>query len=432
MSYVAGKVKTFSCPNCGGSVAVHAVGISITATCKHCSCVIDMANDNLKVISTATSKTREIDIAIGTRATLFEHEWEVIGYVEREINNSYGRFSWEEYLLFNPWQGFRFLVCSDGHWTFVKTIHKEIKESGGVKAECEGQEYKLFSRDVAKVSYVMGEFYWRVKVGEQARVSDFIAPPYVISKEENEQEVVWSQGIYVEKDLIKQAFKLPFLREPQNIAPNQPSPVTQYVPGIKKLSALFFGILCLIQLFGVNGFAENKTVFSQKLHAMPEQKDQVVLSAPLELSGKTSNVEITVSSPVENNWLELITVLNNDETQQTFDAAQVIEYYHGYDSDGSWSEGSRQTDTTIAAVPAGKYHLLLSPDAGAYEQGQPVDFDITIKRDVPNSSNFWFALLALLFFPAIVLYRHWSFEKRRWEDSDFAPAQYKTAEASDD
>lgn len=432
MSYTAGKIKTFSCPNCGGSVATHAVGISITATCRHCGCTIDIANDNLKVISTAASKVREIDIPIGTRATLFEHEWEVIGYVEREINNSYGRFSWEEYLLFNPWQGFRFLVCSDGHWTFAKTIHKDIAELDGIRLECEGQEYQLFSQDVAKVSYVMGEFYWRVKVGEQAKVKDFIAPPYVISKEENEEEVIWSQGIYIEKDIIKQAFSLPFLREPQNIAPNQPSPVTQYVRGIKKLSAIFLGALCLIQLVGVVGLAENKTVLTQKIHALPEQKGQVVLSAPIELSGKTSNVEITVSSPVDNNWLELDALLNNDETQQSFDASQVLEYYHGSDSDGSWSEGSQQSDTLIAAVPAGKYHVLLSSDAGAYEQMQPADFEVTIKRDVPTSSNFWLALLALLFFPAIILYRHWSFEKRRWADSDFAPAHYKIAEASDD
>lgn len=421
MSYTAGKVKTFSCPNCGGSVTIRAVGISITAVCKHCAATIDVANENLKVLKTASSKTREIDLAIGTRASLFDTEWEVIGYVEREIKNAYGTFSWEEYLLFNPWQGFRFLVCSDGHWTFVKTISQDIKDSGGSTVECEGKEYKLFAKDTAKVTYVLGEFYWRVKVGEQAKVADFIAPPYMLSKEENDEEVLWSHGLYVEKEIIKQAFHLPFLPEPEGIAPNQPSAVTESVPAIKKLSALFFGALCLMQLFGVNGLAENKTIFTQKIQVLPEQKGQVLLSEPIELSGKTSNLEITLSSPVNNNWLELNTTLTHAETQQFFDASQVVEYYHGSDSDGSWSEGSQQSSTLIAAVPSGKYHLLMMSSAGAHDLGQTADFTVTIKRDVPTSSNFWLALLALLFFPALILYRHWSFENRRWEDSDFTP-----------
>jgi hypothetical protein len=424
MSYAAGKIKTFSCPNCSGSVTIHAVGISITAICKHCGCTIDVANENLKVIKTASSQTRQPFISIGLRVNLFDVDWEVIGYMEREIKNTYGTFSWEEYLLFNPWQGFRFLVCSDNHWTFVKTLHQDIKEVAINRIECNGQEYKLFAKDTAKVTYVLGEFYWRAKVNETTRVSDFISPPYVISKEETNDEVVWSQGIYVEPELIKQALKLSLLPAPEGIAPHQPSPITEHLPVIKRLSVIFFSALVITQ-FALMGLAENKTIFSQKIHTILERKEQVIVSEPIEMTGRKSNVQITLSSPVDNNWLELNTALINDETQQTFNATQVVEYYHGADEDGSWSEGSQTNETLISAVPAGKYRLLLTPDtekfndSGTYVAKPSIDFDVTVKHGVPTSANFFMALLALLLPFSIIWYRNYSFEKRRWEDSDY-------------
>lgn len=432
MSSTAGKVKTFSCPNCSGSVAIHAVGISITAACKHCGCVIDMSNENLKVIQTSANQQRPTTLAIGSRAVLFEVEWQVIGYMEREVSGSYGSFSWDEYLLFNPWQGFRFLVCSNGHWSLVKTIRQDIKTFGSRAIECERQEYKLFSMDTAKVTYVLGEFYWRVKVGEKTRVSDFIAPPYILSKEENDDEIIWSQGIYVEKRVIEQAFKLPPLLKPQGVAPNQPSPMYRHLPAVVLLCGVFSAGLIVIQYFAVDSVAENKTVFSQKIHTTPEQKGQVIWSEPIDLTGKKANVQITLTSPVDNNWLELNSTLSNDETHETFEAAQVLEYYHGSDDEGSWTEGNQQDETLISAIPAGKYHLSLTPDAGAYHQGQPLDFDITVKSDVPTSGNFFIALTALFLYPLIMVFRHFSFEKQRWADSDYTPAEYQILESSDD
>ena len=416
----SGSVKTFSCPNCGGSVAIRAVGISVTAVCQNCASIIDVANENFKIIDNAKHKLRDTTIAIGARATLFEVEWEVIGYVIRQTRDAFDGYSWEEYLLFNPWQGFRFLVCADDHWTLVKTIHQDIEYSGARRISCDGQEYKLFSQDVATVSYVIGEFYWRVKVGEKTTITDFIAPPNILSKEENDDEVVWSQGIYLEKEIIEQAFGVQ-LEEPQGIAPNQPSPFAEQLPELWKTFAVFLAGLFLMQ-FVITSYAENKTVFSQQVQTRPEHKGQVFSSEPFELTGNKANVELTVSSPVNNNWLELNTSLVHETTQESFDSSQEVSYYQGYDSDGAWSEGKQQNQAIISAVPAGKYHLLLTPDAGAYNQSLPVDFNITVKRDVTILSNFFVALFAMLLYPLIIWARHSYFEKSRWADSDYVPS----------
>ena len=421
----AGKVKTLSCPNCDGTVEIHAVGISITAVCKYCGCVIDMSNENLKIIQTAANQQRKITLAIGSRATLFEVEWEVIGYMVRTVKGSGYSYHWEEYLLFNPWQGFRFLVCSDGHWSFAKMLHQLIKTAGISPISYDGQTYKLFSQDTAKVTYVLGEFYWRVKVDERAKVSDFIAPPYVLSKEENEDEVVWTQGVYVEKQVIEQAFKLSSVSKTQGVAPNQPSPFPKHLPKIWGLFCVFFIGLFVTEHFTLDKSNDNKTFFSQAVHTTPEQKDQVILSAPIELKGEKNELEIALSSPVDNNWAELDATLSNDETHETFETSQVLEYYHGSDDEGSWSEGKQQDETSIPAIPAGKYHLSFSPDAGAYAQGQPLDFNVSVKSVVPSFGNFFIAVTSLLLYPLILLYRQSSFEKRRWQDSDYAPLTYR-------
>lgn len=419
MSSAAGTVKTFSCPNCSGTVEIHAVGISITAACKYCGCVIDMTNENLKVIQTSVNQQRTTTLTIGSRATLFDVEWEVIGYMVRTVKGSGYSYHWDEYLLFNPWQGFRFLVCSDGHWSFAKMLREDINTPDKKKLKFAGRGYKLYSQDTATISYVLGEFYWRVKVGDQTSVSDFISPPYVLSREQDAADVIWTHGVYVEKSIIEQAFKLTSLEKPKGVAPNQPSPFATHLPAIWKLFGAFFIGLFITEHFTLDKTNDNKALFSQTIHVTPEQKNQVILSAPIELTGKKTELEIELSSPVDNNWLELGATLSNDQTHETFETSQVLEYYHGSDSDGSWSEGNQKAESSLSALPAGKYHLSLTADAGAYEQGQPVDFSVSVKSVVPSFGNLFIAISSLLFFPLIMLYQRSSFEKKRWADSDY-------------
>ena len=48
---------------------------------------------------------QDADIPIGARARLGDIEWEVVGYMRR--CDGPGDFRWTEYLLFNPYQGYR-------------------------------------------------------------------------------------------------------------------------------------------------------------------------------------------------------------------------------------------------------------------------------------------------------------------------------------
>lgn len=414
-----GSIHTFACPSCGGTVGVRAVGTSITATCQSCGSIIDIANENYRVIRQAALKTRITAIPLGARATLFDEEWEVIGYCARTDRT--GAYSWREYLLFNPYQGFRFLVEAEGHWNFVKMLRGQTWDDSEGKIWHDNRPYHIYLRGSAKVEYVMGEFFWRVKLGEQAKVADYICPPYILSMEESDGDIVWSQGIYVPKKDIEEAFGIHSLPPVKGIAPNQPRPNNGK---IRRMTFVLLALLIAMQVMFINS-AKQENLYHRTLTVPPSAKGQLIIADPIDIPGTIGNIGVWARSHVLNNWVELDISLANDETQDSEDLVLPIEYYFGSDSDGTWSEGSQTSSEILSSVPGGKYHLLVEPDAGIFPANQSIDLELYIIRDVPSWGNFWLAFFLLMAYPLYVMMRTHSFESRRWADSDYAPTMYK-------
>ncbi len=128
----------------------------------------------------------------------------------------------------------------------------------------------------------------------------------------------------------------------------------------------------------------------------------------------------------------------NDETGKAWDWGREISYYHGADSDGSWSEGGRSDSSTLGQVPPGRYYLRVEPDWEAPSQTssspppEPVLYTIKVKRDVPQ---FWYypVILVFLFIPPLVRsVKSLRFETRRWEDSQYPPTGGGSSSDDDD
>ena len=198
-------VKTFSCPNCAGSVNIRAIGSSINVVCSYCSSVIDTNDENYKVVDTFTNKIKRRQvIGLGQRGELYGTLWEVIGYMER-VEQS-GTYTWSEYLLFNPLKGFRWLTEYAGHWSFVTTLKDHLEEhppNNPLYASYKNKEYTTFSIGTATVTFVIGEFYWQVRIGEKVDMIEFISPPETLTLEKNSEERVWSVGLYTSAEIIK-------------------------------------------------------------------------------------------------------------------------------------------------------------------------------------------------------------------------------------
>lgn len=422
MTSLAGSVKTFSCPSCGGTVTIRAAGISITAICSSCGSLIDIANDNFTIIREAAVKTRNMPIPLGRRATFFGVVWEVIGYCER--CDSSEMYQWREYLLFNPYQGFRFLTEADGQWNFVTMLRDDVEE-GLIDNMLvyKGKTYQLYVRGEAIVTYVMGEFYWRVKVHEKTTVADYIAPPYLLSMEKSAEDVVWSRAEYVTEEEVVLAFGTPLvtLSHQTGIAPNQPSPHAMLLGRCKMPFFITFSIIMIIQMIFVS-HAANKVIYERIVPLQNAVRGQAIVADSLEIPGENGNLEFSVYAPVNNNWLELTTSLVNESTQESEEFIHTVEYYYGRDSDGAWSEGSQISRSIISAVPGGKYSLLIEGDSGKWSAG---DINIRITRDVPTWGIFLLAFGLISIYPLWVLLRHWNFECKRWQDSDYAPTAYR-------
>ena len=138
------------------------------------------------------------------------------------------------------------------------------------------------------------------------------------------------------------------------------------------------------------------------------------------LKGHTSDLELTTDSNVNNNWIYLNYALISQDTGQAYDFGREVSYYYGYDSDGSWTEGSHTDSVAIPSVPPGNYYLRVEPESD-FGHGT-ISYSISAKRDVPQASFFGIALLALLVPAGLITWRSMNFEHLRWAESDYSPA----------
>ncbi len=422
-AFKKGKPKTFNCPSCAGSINIQAVGHTITAVCLHCSSVIDVSNENYQIIEKANKKIRDTILPIGARGSLFGVMWKVIGYMDKTDGS--GVYPWEEYLLYNPHHGFRFLVQANGHWNFIKVLKREIAGAGtSSQVWVDDRKFQIFLKGEAVVRYVKGEFYWRVKKGDRARVADYIAPPYIFSTEKNDEEITVAWGEYLEPAEVIEAFEIK-TRMPwrKGVAPNQPSRYQGKFSKIWLVAAVALAAAFLLQLLTVAA-SDNEQVYAAQFNVEPPDKDRTLSTGSFVLP-KQGNLFIQSASPVANDWAELNLSLVNEQDNTSYNITQAIEYYYGYDSDGRWSEGGQGRNTYLSAIPPGNYRMLIDVDAGAFQKGMSANITLVVKRDVPNWINFFLIFFFVLSYPAYATWRRSSFESARWADSDYTASGYQ-------
>lgn len=424
------KTDALSCPSCGGVIQLRAAGYTMTATCSHCGNLLDTSSPQLTVVEGATkARTQKPGIPLGTRGVLDGIEWECIGFQKRRDSGA----SWTEYLLFNPYHGFRWLTEFRGHWALVDRLLSAPDAAGGVSFE--GRSYRLYADERCEVTYVEGEFYWQVRKGEKARCADFIAPPHILSRETYEElnEVSWSYGEYVEAENLKSAFKLPTILESDGstVGIIQPNRFGERWRSLKPVMIILLGGLFVIQMLTSRGHGEVERFrdsFTYDRAPAPTAGAAPLVSRPFEIK-EQGGVVIESDAAVDNAWLGYDFDLVNQQTGQRFPGAVSVEYYHGYD-EGPWTEGSRHASATVPGVPPGTYTLALSAEADPSIARMP--FSVAVKGGHTYWSNFVLALLAMLAYPIYIGVRYHLFEARRWSSSDNSPYPEISSSSDDD
>lgn len=413
----APRAKTLKCSKCGNPLTVRGLEHTEAIACEACGSILDLSDENLRILSTYQSKVKHKPlIPLGARGTLKGELLEVIGYVRRAITVEGVSYEWSEYLLFNPTRGFRWVTEYNGHWNLVQTIHDNPKMKGegpGSTASYLNQTFRHFQTANARVSYVLGEFYWKVQVGETCQVTDYIAPPLILSREKTGKEVTWAAGEYMEPDTIWKAFRLNTAIPPkEGVAPNQPSPYAGVPSGIFKMFLAFLGAAFLIHLL-LSILAQNKIVYEKYFTFRQQEQEKAQVTDFFELTGRTSNVVIKSTARVNNNWLYLHMALIREDGQ-AYHFGRELSYYHGTDGGEKWSEGNSSDEAALPAIPPGKYYLLIEPESSA----QSISYGVQVYRDVPQWSFLLLAIGGLILIPIWVKWRSSRFEARRWAESD--------------
>jgi hypothetical protein len=419
-------VKGLNCPSCGAALQIRGFEHTLTVVCPQCLSILDAKDPNLQVLQKFQAKTRITPlIPLGSRGLWRGTVYEAIGYQQRSTEAGGTVYSWGEYLLFNPYNGFRYFTEYNGHWNDVRTLRALPKPGFALSAKPHvtfaGTSYTHFATAQASTTYVLGEFPWQIRRGECVAAKDYVAPPKILSSEATTSETVWSIGEYASGAEVWQAFKLPGAPpRPVGVYLNQPNPLVEKSKELWRLCRIFLLIAFALLLAGYV-FSGNQEVFRQHYSfGAGAQQEASFVTPPFDLKGRTTNVEISTKTDLANNWTYFNYALINEETGQAYDFGREVSYYTGRDSDGSWSEGSSGDTATIPNVPAGRYYLRVEPEMD--RNSRSVDYEISVRRDVPRSSWFWLIAILLLIPPLWTTFRRISFESQRWRESDYAPA----------
>ena len=422
----AGKaqVTSLNCPGCGASLTLRSLGNAVTIVCDSCHSILDAHDPKLKILQRFQAKAGQDPplIPLGTRGKIRGVLYEVIGFQRRTIQVEGISYSWHEYVLFNPVKGFRYLTEYDGHWNDVSILRALPDVSPGESSLTYlGETYNHFQTASASTTFVLGEFPWQVRVAESVKVSDYISPPRVISSEGTANEVTWSMGEYITGRDLWKAFDLGGEPPtPIGVYENQPSPPSANVRGIWKLVGAFLGLV-LVLMIGTYSVSRDEQVFQQSYSFEANAGGEASFVTNIfELKGHTSDVELTTDANIDNSWVYLNYALINQDTGHAYDFGREVSYYHGYDSDGAWTEGDKTNSVVIPSVPPGNYYLRIEPESEPAHGN--ISYTVTVKRDVPQISFFGLALLALLIPAAFLTWRAMSFEHLRWAESDYGKA----------
>jgi Zn finger protein HypA/HybF involved in hydrogenase expression len=462
-----------ACPRCGGPLQLAAPDQAKRVTCPQCGSLLDVNQGKLAYLTTL--KKQELPFQLGSKALFFGVTWLLIGWLRRRCRVDAVDYDWDEYLLYDPNSaGFRFLVESDGHWSWVESIGAGDLEQGARGVTWKGRYFKLFSAVQAKVVGVLGEFYWAVEVGETAQVRDYVLPPEGLSYEASRAEVNWSHAVYLQPEEVATAFqeKRP-LPHGAGVGMMEPNRFRAQFDSVRPWT--WIGAVLATAIFIAAGVGRHQVVFSGQLGATPPASlskgepapappaapapsdgaaapglpgtgatatadpssapgaasstapaehaptpDQpwagtIGFSEPFQIESRR-NLEIELGSSVENGWAfvggELIRT--SDDVVRPF--YLETSYYHGVDDGESWSEGSRAASTFMGRVEPGEY--VLRGELGWDPSKARPELTFRLTSGVPRFTHLLFVLVILAAFPLVTWLRVSAFEKARWEESN--------------
>lgn len=427
------QTESVQCPCCGGPITLKGFGGVEQVACPYCGSELAPEDSGaLSVMRQIQRQQRQSMIGLHTRGTLEGHEWEIIGIVWRECNVDGVTYPWQEFLLYNPYRGYRWLVyqMSDGHWSIGGALRGAPKAGGSAHRSVEFQKehFRHFQTVMATVSYVEGEFPWQVHVGDNAVAHEYIKPPGGISIEESQMPdgsagVNFTEMRHIDGADVWKAFGLqgspPSTSGVGSVAPNP------YKARARFVWVAFAGLLVALIATSVLyiGGRTNKVVYDGSgLDPAAPVTQEITIGE----DGDKTTLEVEFSAVgLSNQWAYVDVMLVNTKAEEAVGFGVTAEEWHGVSGGESWREGSARESVTLGGVKGGTYVLQITPstgDASGKPQAAPaVKLNLKIKENVVLVRYIMIAFFVILGFPILNALLGMFFEGKRWRNSDYAP-----------
>ncbi len=431
-----GETGSIKCLACGAPIALHSFGALQRVVCSHCGSSLAPDDSGALALLEAVARAHQPSVLpLHARGTLDGIQWEIIGICWRRVVVDGVAYPWQEFLLFNPYHGFRWLIFNktDGHWSFGKNLDgaPQSLRRQHLAVRFAGKTYRHFQGGTAAVTYVEGEFTWEVRVGDEARADDFVAPPYGLSVEQSSgndgTEFNFTEQRHLDRREVWKAFDCPG-------KPPREHGVGMLRPNTWRRQAGSMWLSCFLLFaawWGVRGYVDSSgppasTVFERQAASFDEP-----FTEEIEIGNDDRNVAVDFrfsATPLDNSWAYAEVLLVHMTTEEAIGVELEVGYYFGRSGGESWTEGSRAITKTLGAVPSGRYLLQVTPQrdtaglspTAAANIRSPTGFSLRIEQDVPLTRYDVLALLIIFLFPLFGLIMGFIIEKNRWSNSDYA------------
>lgn len=467
------RVEKLSCSQCGAPLTLVAPDQAERIVCAHCGAAHDFSEGNLRYFKTER-RGPQPKVPLGSNGAISDELYTVAGFMQRSVTFDDEKFYWTEYLLFAPnMKSFAWLVDDEGHWSFVVPLSAgEVNDTNPADAAStlvyNQTTFRIFQDSVATVESVIGEFYWKVEVGEQARAIDYIAPPAGITKEFSDtaesHEVNYSLARYMPPEEVEAAFGITGLPRPSKLGTLQP--IVKSGCGAIGLIWAFLVLAFVIVSIVLSEALPNKKILAESYPldqyaaaaettsttatttqstttsststsaggdwsngnstdtsqttatsttstststtAAPSTADHGEASAVVFskpfVVGGGHNLEIKASTQLSEAWLHIDGNLFNEQSGFVEPFDMQLEHYEGVDDGEHWSEGSLESTKDFSTLKPGTYSLRLETYRDASKPAPTLNVAVTEGTYSSSGCGLLFLALAAITVPA-VLYR---------------------------
>ena len=415
------------CTQCNGMLDLKAPDVTRRVACPFCGALLDCSYGKLAFLQLLDKPQIEPQIPLGRKGTLEGVEWTCIAFLVRSCTVEGTRYAWFEYLLYNRAHGFRWLMNSNGHWTFLTPIPAGEVLVGFKQALYNNQAYALYQTVNTTTDYVVGECYWAVSQHERGFAAEYVRPPRSLNLDRTQEEVSFTKGALMPSKVVQDAFKIQDLGRPSGVASAQVNPFKEKAASTWRWSLGWAGALIALfivfaSMSGSGTYLEQR--FTVPPGAMPQSPEAMSFSEPFKIPTKTP-LEVNVNGTgLSNQWLGIQTDLVNTDSYEVISLYFELEDYHGVTEGESWAERNGNISKSTADVDPGNYVMRVTP---SWEGAQPPPRDpvsIAVKADPPGMCCPLMMLLLILCIPAYLSVRSSAFESARWNDSVMQPVDY--------